>query len=101
MLKCFVLMSNTNTIDTRFITPVDPRQLYFSISLVAMWLGYQPDNFKRLCKREAIPIKYPSGGRKAVVKYGHVVEYIEQCNGLSDKEKAAKLDQLERGRDVR
>lgn len=101
MLRCFVLMSNTNTTDSRYIVPVDPRHMYFSLALVASWLGYQPDNFRRLCKREDIPIKYPSAGRKAVVKYGDVVEYLESCNGLTDQQKAAKLDQLERGRAVR
>ena len=94
-------MNNTKHSDGRFIVPIDPRFLYFSVALVATWLGYQPVNFKRLCKREGIPIKYPSGGRKAVVKYGDVLNYIEECDGLTADQKAAKLNQLERGRAVR
>lgn len=54
-----------------------------------------------MCKREGIPIKYPSGGRKPVVKYCYVVDYIESCDGMSDADKAAKLLQLEQGRAAR
>lgn len=94
-------MSRQNNIDGRFAVPLDPRQLYFSLALVATWLGYQPEHFRRLCRREGIPVKYPSGGRKPVVKYAHIVEYVESCDGMTDKAKSEKLEQLERGRVVR
>lgn len=94
-------MNNSKHLDDRFVVPLDPRQLYFSLALIATWLGYRPEHFRRLCKREGIPIKYPSSGRKPVVKYAHVLDYVESCDGLSDDVKAQKLEQLERGRAVR
>jgi hypothetical protein len=93
-------MNNIQDLDGRFIAPIDPRFLYFSLSLVATWLGYQPDNFRRLCKREGIPIKYPSSGRKAVVNYGDVIAYVDSCDGLTEQQKAIKVRQLERGRSI-
>lgn len=94
-------MTKIKDTDVRSIVPVDPRFLYFSLALVATWLGYQPDNFRRLCKREGIPIKYPSSGRKAVVNYGDVISYVESCDGLTDQQKAVKVSQLERGRGIK
>ena len=76
-------MSNSKLQHDKWAVPLDPRQLYFSLALVAIWLGYQPEHFRRLCRREGIPIKYPSGGRKPVVKYADVVDYIESCDGMT------------------